>query len=353
LAKIAPDVGLPIVGKEDDGPVHLDPWKQQRSDRNNKHETGNLQNSIEIGVEPRDKDATAIMSFKKDQVHDQSSEHDLNATHGSMNKHLLGGVNTVTGGAFFSNAAKVNNSNAAAKIKEKERNDKDVDQPPISEANEDEASEEYEETGSGCWYNCCRKGPTLRERLALNPIEPKEENKNLKFAENFDKGTLFENWNNDKWHIFAKKSLFMLDNKNNMRKRVVKIITHKWFDRFIVFLIGINSIMLGCRDYTDFEGVTPTNKFIDKADGFFVVAFAIECILKIIGMGFICGKNSYLKDTWNWLDFIVVVSSLMTEIPALQSVSGMRTFRLMRPLRSLTTMPSMKILISTLLASVA
>jgi len=72
-----------------------------------------------------------------------------------------------------------------------------------------------------------------------------------------------------------------------------------------------------------------------------------------MSMGFILDDGSYLRDAWNWLDFTVVVSSLLTEIPALQSVSGMRTFRLMRPLRSLTTMPSMKILISTLLASVA
>ena len=70
-------------------------------------------------------------------------------------------------------------------------------------------------------------------------------------------------------------------------------------------------------------------------------------------MGFIMDDGSYLRDTWNWLDFIVVVSSLLTEIPSMKSVSSMRTFRLMRPLRTLTTMPSMKILISTLLASVA
>ena len=66
-------------------------------------------------------------------------------------------------------------------------------------------------------------------------------------------------------------------------------------------------------------------------------------------MGFIIGNGTYLKDPWNWLDFLVVVSSLLTEIPAMKSFSGMRTFRLMRPLRSLTTLPSMKILIKTLL----
>jgi hypothetical protein len=92
---------------------------------------------------------------------------------------------------------------------------------------------------------------------------------------------------------------------------------------------------------------------LEKTEPFFVIAFSLECILKIIGMGFIFDPGSYLRDAWNWLDFAVVVSSLLTEIPQMKSVSGMRTLRLMRPLRSLTTMPSMKVLISTLLASVA
>jgi len=132
---------------------------------------------------------------------------------------------------------------------------------------------------------------------------------------------------------------------------MVKIITHKFFDRFIIFLIALNSIMLGIRDYTNDDA--PVNLLVDGSDQVFVIFFALECISKIMGMGFIVDPGSYLRDAWNWLDFIVVVSSLLTEIPALQSVSGMRTFRLLRPLRSLTTMPSMKILISTLLASVA
>jgi hypothetical protein len=92
---------------------------------------------------------------------------------------------------------------------------------------------------------------------------------------------------------------------------------------------------------------------VDQCEPVFVWAFTIEFAFKVIGMGFFLDEGSYLRDAWNWLDFVVVLSSLLTEIPQMKSVSGMRTFRLMRPLRSLTTMPSMKILISTLLASVA
>lgn len=111
--------------------------------------------------------------------------------------------------------------------------------------------------------------------------------------------------------------------------------------------------MLGIRDYTPENVDSQINKIVDSSDQIFVMCFTIECFLKICGMGFCLDQGSYLRDAWNWLDFVVVISSLLTEIPQLQSVSGMRTFRLMRPLRSLTTMPSMKILISTLLASVS
>ena len=31
--------------------------------------------------------------------------------------------------------------------------------------------------------------------------------------------------------------------------------------------------------------------------------------LKIIGLGFIIPKNSYIRDGWNILDFIIVISS--------------------------------------------
>ena len=138
-----------------------------------------------------------------------------------------------------------------------------------------------------------------------------------------------------------------------IRNGAAWVVTHKRFDHFIVTLIMINSLLLGIKSYTDVENTTTRNKIVEGLDPYFTAAFTIECALKVIGMGFLLDDGSYMRDPWNWLDFIVVVSSLLTEIPQMKSVSGMRTFRLMRPLRSLTTMPSMKILISTLLSSVA
>jgi hypothetical protein len=155
------------------------------------------------------------------------------------------------------------------------------------------------------------------------------------------------------WHKFSKTSLFFLGKENRVRRCCVYLLTHRRFDHFIIFLIALNSIMLGIKDYGDTENESKLNQFVDVSDLVFVSFFTLECAIKVIGMGFIFEKKSYLREASNWLDFVVVVCSLMTEIPEFKSVSGMRTFRLMRPLRSLNTMPSMKILISTLLASLA
>lgn len=66
-------------------------------------------------------------------------------------------------------------------------------------------------------------------------------------------------------------------------------------------------------------------------------------------MGFIMGKGAYLKEAWNWLDFIVVVSSLLEAY--LNNLSGLRTLRLFRPLRTLNNVKSMQVLVETLFSS--
>ena len=50
----------------------------------------------------------------------------------------------------------------------------------------------------------------------------------------------------------------------------------------------------------------------------FLALYSIEMILKIMGMGFVMGEKAYLKDSWNILDFVIVISSypsLFAEAP--------------------------------------
>lgn len=110
---------------------------------------------------------------------------------------------------------------------------------------------------------------------------------------------------------FSKDSLSVFDNKNRFRWACVWLTTHPKFDAFIISMIAINSITLGIKDYEDVENVSTRNQVVDAVDPIFTVMFVIECVLKIIAMGFFFGHNTYLSDAWNWLDFIVVVTSLL------------------------------------------
>ena len=39
----------------------------------------------------------------------------------------------------------------------------------------------------------------------------------------------------------------------------------------------------------------------------FAAIYTLEMILKIISKGFALHKYAYLRDSWNWLDFVVVI----------------------------------------------
>lgn len=43
--------------------------------------------------------------------------------------------------------------------------------------------------------------------------------------------------------------------------------------------------------------------------------FIIESALKIAAKGFVSNQNSYLRDGWNVVDFIVVITAILELIP--------------------------------------
>lgn len=142
---------------------------------------------------------------------------------------------------------------------------------------------------------------------------------------------------------YVPNSLYCLDRKNTFRRAIVALIEWPWFDRFILVLILANSIVLALTDYQTLdENGEPSNaswrnavrlcvwglasntlqsltsapapppppapQIVDKTELFFTVSFTIECVIKIVAMGFFFGHGAYLRDGWNVLDFIVVVT---------------------------------------------
>jgi len=161
---------------------------------------------------------------------------------------------------------------------------------------------------------------------------------------------------------FAPHSLFLFHENNRFRQAAVWLIQWRWFDRFILFLIIANSVTLGLTDYSlgsidpntmePLASSTWRNQIPVSSEIIFLVLFTLEFMLKVIGRGFFMDKGSYLRDGWNWLDFVVVVSGLLSSIPNMPKVSMLRTLRVLRPLRSLTILPGMKMLVRSLLASI-
>ena len=86
----------------------------------------------------------------------------------------------------------------------------------------------------------------------------------------------------------------------------------------------------------------------------FSYIFTAECLFKVISMGFFVHSNAYLRDAWNWLDFIVVITGIIELVvgdKGASSVRALRVLRVLRPLKSINAFPKMRRLIGSLLSS--
>ena len=125
------------------------------------------------------------------------------------------------------------------------------------------------------------------------------------------------------------------------------------FENTIILAIAMNSIVLAIYNYNDRDNETEYNQFLELLGSIFTTMFAIECVIKIIAHGFVVHKNAYLRDKWNWIDFLVVIVGVIELTPLVQSswIKALRVLRVLRPLKSINALPSMRKQISSLLGS--
>ena len=147
-------------------------------------------------------------------------------------------------------------------------------------------------------------------------------------------------------HIFYydKKSLFIFDHEWRIRRAIVWLVEWKPFKIFILLAVVANSIFLASHSYE--HRIDPSiyeNTQIEKTSSkVFVSIFIIEFVLKVIAMGLVIKKHSYMRSFWNVLDFICLVTAIMeqTSINA-ETFSIFKTLRVLKPLRSIKAMPSL------------
>ena len=115
--------------------------------------------------------------------------------------------------------------------------------------------------------------------------------------------------------------------------------------------------MLASRDYRgnydpNFE--SQWNDIIEIFDEVFTYIYIGEFLVKVIVMGFSGHRNSYISDVWNRVDFMIVLISFVNFVPTLNPgfLKALRAARVLRPLKSIARLASMKLLLSTILASI-
>ena len=128
----------------------------------------------------------------------------------------------------------------------------------------------------------------------------------------------------------------------------------KWFDNLVMVFIILNSICMANYDYIDEEALLNTT--LNAIFNIFSLIFTLEAVIKIIALGFVMGKNTYLKDPWNVIDFLIVVTALLDFfqgfIGGVVSLKSLRVLRILRPLKGIKTMPILRKQVTALLRSV-
>lgn len=82
----------------------------------------------------------------------------------------------------------------------------------------------------------------------------------------------------------------------------------------------------------------------------FLAIYTAEMIIKSIAKGFILNKYTYLRNPWNWLDFVVITSGYATIGMDVGNLAGLRTFRVLRALKTVSIMPGTVIAYTALIS---
>ncbi|XP_061500103.1 sodium channel protein 60E isoform X4 [Anopheles gambiae] len=135
------------------------------------------------------------------------------------------------------------------------------------------------------------------------------------------------------------KSLFCFTPWSPTRRACVYLATNQFFDYFVMATILFNCIFLAMSET------------IEEAEYIFLAIYTSEMIIKMIAKGFILNKYTYLRNPWNWLDFVVITSGYATIALDVGNLAGLRTFRVLRALKTVSIMPGLKTIINALLHS--
>uniref|UniRef100_A0A3Q3WJF6 Sodium channel protein n=1 Tax=Mola mola TaxID=94237 RepID=A0A3Q3WJF6_MOLML len=142
----------------------------------------------------------------------------------------------------------------------------------------------------------------------------------------------------------ATSALYILSPFHFLRSIAIKVLVHSYpFRLFIMFTILTNCFFMAMSD------PAPWTKYLEYT---FTAIYTFESAIKIFARGFCVVPFTFLRDPWNWLDFTVIIMAYVTEFVDLGNVSALRTFRVLRALKTISVIPGLKTIVGALIQSV-
>uniref|UniRef100_A0A8C0GF70 Sodium voltage-gated channel alpha subunit 2 n=1 Tax=Chelonoidis abingdonii TaxID=106734 RepID=A0A8C0GF70_CHEAB len=113
-------------------------------------------------------------------------------------------------------------------------------------------------------------------------------------------------------------------------------------------------MLIMCTILTNCVFMTMSNppEWTKNVEYTFTGIYTFESLVKILARGFCLEDFTFLRDPWNWLDFTVITFAYVTEFVDLGNVSALRTFRVLRALKTISVIPGLKTIVGALIQSV-
>uniref|UniRef100_A0A672M0F5 Sodium channel protein type 2 subunit alpha-like n=1 Tax=Sinocyclocheilus grahami TaxID=75366 RepID=A0A672M0F5_SINGR len=118
--------------------------------------------------------------------------------------------------------------------------------------------------------------------------------------------------------------------------------------RFSATLFIMCTILTNCC----FMAMSEPAQWAKYVEYTFTGIYTFESLIKILARGFCINPFTFLRDPWNCLDFSVIVMAYVTEFVDLGNVSALRTFRVLRALKTISVIPGLKTIVGALIQSV-
>ncbi|XP_026067322.1 calcium channel, voltage-dependent, N type, alpha 1B subunit, a isoform X14 [Carassius auratus] len=145
------------------------------------------------------------------------------------------------------------------------------------------------------------------------------------------------------------RSLFIFSEDNIIRKYAKKITEWPPFEYLILATIIANCIVLGLEQHLPALDKTPMSKRLDDTEPYFIGIFCFEAGIKIIALGFAFHKGSYLRNGWNVMDFVVVLTGILTVVGPDFDLRTLRAVRVLRPLKLVSGIPSLQVVLKSIM----